>query len=49
MAEDTPQPWAALCPKCGAARFLWPVGQDVTTGREPHATWHHFDGIKECS
>lgn len=50
IAAEAHRRWAAACPECARRRVLWPIGQNVTTGYEKHATYVHIDtGKEECS
>ena len=49
IAQEAHRRWAAACPSCAQRRVLWPIGQNVNTGYEPHATWIHMNGKAGCS
>lgn len=37
------------CPNCGERRILWPVGQNVSSLKDPKCTFIHIQGgLKEC-
>lgn len=49
IAQEAHRRWSAACPKCAKRRVLWPVGQNVNSGYEPHAKWVHMNGLDACS
>lgn len=49
MEEEKKENWGDLgCPKCGSRRVLWPIGQNVSSLKDPKCQFIHMNGKEEC-
>jgi hypothetical protein len=45
----THEEWTLICPSCGDRRMLWPANQNISSLKDPKATFVHSNGYGDCS